>query len=621
MAAAFKQSFLMAKVLNFFSAPLAVIILLAFFASSLRAENSSGNSSQPRLQHVLSLSDGGAPAYDFEHLPHVNPQAPKGGRLRLHATGSFDTMNPFSSLGELPYGRGLTSDSLMFPRFNDVYTVYPLVAEGYILNTESEPWIEFHIDPRARFHDGSPVTAEDVKFSFEGSMENLGHGIQQFFRDITGVEVKDSRRVRFLLRKGFSESVLVYIAILQVQSKAFWADKDISREYVGKVLGCGPYEIESYKQGESIVYKKVTDYWGKDLPVARGRYNFSTISYDYFRDGTVAFEAFLAGLYDFREELVFQRWEYQYKGKYVDDGSIVRETFRDVATTGMRGLVFNLRRPLFQSREVRKAILLAFDFEWGNKAFFNGSLRRIRSFYGDSPYEVPPLPDEEEKALLKPYLKYLPENILTEPPALPISDGKGFNRDNLIKAQRILENEGFTFKDGVLLDPENKRPVYFEIITNNTTNKKLIIPFLQNLERIGIQARIRVVDGPNLVYRKQNNDYDLLESGYGFQSRLGREQWLFWHSANRDIENSQNRVGANHPAVDFLTEQIAQTKDRRTRINAGRALDRVLLSECYAIPMGVNAMKRVAYQKKIRPPYPMSEYDVMDIHSWWAEAR
>ena len=536
--------------------------------------------------------------------------------MRLHATGTFDSMNPFSSLGTLPEGRDLVADSLMFPDPQDMFTLYPLVAEGYVLNLQ-ESWIEFHVDPQARFHDGSKVTAEDVVFSYQGSMQNLGHGIQQFFKDIIRVEAVDAKRARFYLQQGFDENVLVYLGVLQVQSKRFWERKDIAREYLGKVVGCGPYQLASFVQGKEIVYHRMENYWGRDLPVNRGRYNFAEIRYEYFRDATVAFESFLAGHYDYRRELNQKRWELQYQGRGVSDGDVRQESFQDVLPVGMQGLFFNIRRPLFKKREVREAILLAFDFEWANAVFFNGEQQRRQSFFGNSPYEAPPLPEGVELELLRPFSEHLPSDLFAKKHVWPVSDGKGFNRDNLLRAQELLSRNGFTARDGVLVDPETESSVTFEIVTRDISTKKVLLPFLQNLKRLGITARIRMVDGATYILHLENKDYDLLDTGFGVPRKLGREQWLYWHSANKDLQFGYNRVGAAHPAVDFLVEKIMTEKETSQRIAAARALDRVLRWESYVIPFGIDNAKRVAYWRKFRPPKPLAEMQVLDIHSWW----
>ncbi len=562
----------------------------------------------------------GTPKQKFEYFPHVNPNAPKSGELRLFSLGSFDTMNPFAMHGSLASGGQLTHDSLMAVSPIPPFTLHPLIAEYAVLNAQ-ELWIDFYIHPKAQFHDKTPITSRDVVFSYTSMMQNLENGIQQFFQDIMSAEVKNSTVVRFKLAENFSENALAYISMLPIHSQNFWKTQDISKAYLGKILGSGPYELATVSQGVRIQYNAVDNYWAKDLPFNKGRYNFEKISYEYYRDGAVALEAFRAGHYDVREEFSYAKWQHEYVGQAFTDKQIIRGSYENMDKYPIEGIFFNIRHSFFKNKEVRRAIALVYDFEWTNKSFFGGMQKRMQSYYNQSSYQAPTLPTPEEIAFLSPMQAYFSPEILKTPLALPVSDTLGYNRSNIIKSAAILKDQGFIMRDGVLFDEQTDKPFVFEILVRNSNVRKILIPFIQNLRKLGIEARIRTVDSAQNIYKLNTYDFDTVVRGMGFSGKPGLEQRLYWHSENINLQGGNNLVGANNPALDYCVESLLAAKTEKEKMVIAQALDRLLMWEYYVIPFGISTQNYVAYSSHLVLPVPLESLGFLDIYSWWGQAK
>jgi microcin C transport system substrate-binding protein len=568
----------------------------------------------PRL-HALTISGAPALPRDFEHFPYADPDAPKGGLLRQHAIGSFDNVNPFSTKGQLPAGYSLLYDSLTTGSLDEPGTEYCLIADG-IRIAPDRSWVEFTINPAARFHDGTPITAHDVAFSFKATLNNLGSILQKFFADITGITVCEDRRIRFDLAPTASAELPLHLGRMPIYPRHIWASRDMQKTGLEAVVGSGPYRIASFTPGKDITYERVRDYWAADLPVCRGHYNFDTIRYDYYRDTTVALEAFKAGLYDVREEHSAKAWDTLYVGRLFDDGTIVKESFEHRRPLGMQGFFFNTRRPVFHDIRTRKALVLAFDYEWTNRQFFRGAYQRTTSYFSNSDLAASGLPTPEELALLAPFRDVLPPEVFTRAHAFPVSDGSGFNRANLIEAARLLDEAGWRLVDGQRVDAHGNR-LRFELLLDAPSMRRVALPFAANLAKLGVAMHIMMPDTAVFLRKARSFDYDMVASAYGTGHTPGGELRLSWHSDSYALEGSRNIPGVAQPAVDSLVETIVTARDRATLRTACRALDRVLLQQEYVIPLGASAAFRIAYRSHLCRPQ-RSPGNTVGLTTWWS---
>lgn len=568
------------------------------------------------VTHALTIA--GAPGLPpgFSHFPYVNPAAPKGGELRLHAVGTFDTTNPFSSKGDLPAGFGLLHDSLTTPARDEPGTDYCLVAQR-IRYPDDRSWIEFDINPAARFHDGSPITAHDVVFSYEATMSNIGSVLQRFFADILSVRAVGERCVRFTFAPGASREIPQYVGRLYIYPASFWKGRDLGRTALEVVPGSGPYRLRSFRQGREVVYERVRDYWAADLPVCRGRFNFDIVRYEYFRDATVAQEAFRAGHYDLREEHSAKNWHTLYTGPAFDRGEIVRESLPHGRDLGIQGFFFNTRRPMFADIRVRRAIVLALDYEWINRQFFWNEQLRTTSYFTNTELACSGVPRGRELELLEPFRDRLPRELFERPHAFPVSQADGHNRDNLLRAARLLDEAGYRVRDGLRRHPQTGLPLRFQLLTDSAAVRRLAVSFAGNLRRLGIGLHVFVADTPTFMRKKSDFDFDMVSAFFGHGRHPGQELRFFWHSMSRDMPDSPNLAGIADPAVDALVEAILAAREREETVAACRALDRVLLWGEYVVPLGASGVDRVAYRRGIEHPRA-GRSSFVDINAWWA---
>lgn len=565
-------------------------------------------------EHAIAMH--GEPKYpaDFTHFDYVNPDAPKGGLLRRHTIGTYDSFNPFISRGSPAAGLGMLYDTLTTSSSDEPFTQYGLLAER-IEMPEDRSWVIYHLREEARFADGKPVTAEDVVYTFNLLTEKGQPFYSFYYGDVEKVEALDAQRVRFSFSEGDNRELALIVGQMQILPKHYWEERNFERGTLEPPLGSGPYRIVSHEPGRRVVYERRDDYWGKDLPVNRGRHNFGRISYEYFLDDTVALEAFKGGRYDLRLENVAANWANGYQGPALSRGHIIKETFDHSLPSGMQAFTYNLRRPLFQDRTLRKALAYAFDFEWTNQNLFHGQYRRTRSYFQNSELAAEGLPSKDELAILEPLREQLPEEVFTSVYNPPESDGSGRPRDNLLRAQTLLREAGYTLRDGQLHTPDG-RPVRFEILIDSATWERVTLPFANNLRGLGVRAEVRRVDHTQYVERLRRFDFDMVVNVFPQSNSPGNEQRDFWHSSAADRPDSRNLLGLEDPAIDRLVDLVISATDRDALVTRVRALDRALQWGHYVIPNWYTDHFRIAYWRHLAHPGKPAPHG-LPLDTWW----
>ncbi len=560
-----------------------------------------------------SVSQRGTPKYadHFTHFDYVNPKAPRQGILKQAAFGSFDSFNPFIIKGIAPAGIGLTHDTLMRQSDDEPMSMYGLVADGIRLLPNNEG-VSFHINPRAKFSDGSSITAQDVQFSFNILREKGTPTFRYYYNDVDHVEISGSDVVTFYFRKDKENRELALIlGDLPVLSKAYWTTHPFDRTGLDIPVSSGPYRIKSFTAGRQIIYERRPDYWAMDLNVNRGFYNFKQIQYDYFRDTTVALEAFKAGDIDLRFENEAKKWISLMNDEKVLSGEIKMRVFPHHLPSGMQGFVFNLRRPIFRDRRVREALNYAFDFQWMNQNLFYGLYTRTNSFFDNSDLKAPPHMDPIEETLLKPYRDILPSEVFQEVFQTP----NGSTRYKLKKALDLLSEAGWTVQNGILQN-EAGDPFRFEILLDSASIgawERVTLPFVGRLKRLGIQVDIRVVDPIQYKNRLDQFDYDMIVAVWGQSLSPGNEQRYFWGSQSADVSGSMNYSGIQNEAVDHMIEILITAQDQKEFLAAVHALDRILLWEYIVIPHWYSPVHRYIFWKKVHFPktVPLKGLNIM----------
>ncbi len=563
--------------------------------------------------HALAMN--GDPKYgqDFTHFDYANPDAPKGGQVRLAATGTFDSFNPFIVKGNSADGLGLLFDTLTEQSLDEPFTEYGLLAERIELAPDRSS-MTFRLRKEARFHDGSPVTAQDVAFTFKILVEQGNPHYAQYYADVARVDVADARTVTFVFKPGSSQELPLILGQLPVLSEASWKGRDFSASSLDIPMGSGPYRIGEFKAGQRLTFVRDPEYWGRDLPVNKGRHNFDTIIYDYYRDMTVTLEAFKAGEYDFRQEYNSKQWATGYTGPAVNAGLIHTENIPHKLAQGMQAFVFNTRRAIFADPLVRQALNFAFDFEWSNKNLFYGQYARSTSFFSNSDMASSGLPSAQEKALLEPL--GLPSEVTTKEIFQPVTDGSGNIRENLRVAADLLRQAGWSVEGGKLV--KDGQPFVFEMLLVQPDFERVVLPFQRNLARLGIGMNVRMVDTSQYLERLRGFDFDMIVSSFPQSLSPGNEQRSFWHSSSADMPGSRNYCGIKSPAIDKLVGLVIAAPDRDTLILRCKALDRALLWGWYVIPHWHATSWRVAYWDKFGRPETLADYG-LDFQSWWID--
>ncbi|MBB3182537.1 microcin C transport system substrate-binding protein [Halomonas fontilapidosi] len=564
--------------------------------------------------HGLALYGDPALPPDFMHFPHANPEAPAGGSLVRSAIGSFDSTNPFIIRGTPATGLTEIYDTLLAQHPDEPFSMYGLLAEGVRLDPDRQ-WIEFDLHPEARFHDGEPVTAADVVFSFETLTEQGQPFYGAYYADVVDVRAVDEKTVHVDFADSESRELPLIIGQLPILPAHFWQGRDFEATTRDPLLGSGPYRIGTVEPGRRIAYERVDDYWGRDLPVNRGRHNIDRLVYDYYRDQTVALEAFKAGNLDMRIETSARNWATAYDFPALEEGFVERLEVPDGQPAGMQAYVMNLRRDKFQDPRVREAFNLAFNFEWLNRNLFYGAYQRTESYFANSEMAAEGLPSEAELALLEPHREALPERVFEEP--LPIEHPEEM-RPRLARALALLNEAGYVVRDGVMTHLDSGAALSVEVLLFDTQFERVVQPLLQNLAKIGIQGDIRIVDVNQYLNRLRSFDFDIIVGSFPQSANPGNEQRDFWTSEYAEVPQSRNLIGLSDPVVDALVDDLIAADSREALDTAARALDRVLRWGFYVIPQWHLGKTRIALWDKFAWKEPFPEYN-LDLSAWWVD--
>ena len=560
----------------------------------------------------------------FSHFEYTNPNAPKGGTLRQAVVGTFDSLNPFIVKGSPASGiNGLVYESLMEQSNDEAFSVYGLIAESIEISPTND-WVRFVIRSEAKWHDGKPITADDVKWTFETLINEGAPFYKAYYADVKNVTVDNARTVTFHFRNNLNRELPLVIGQMPVLPKHYWTNgtNKFAETSLTPPLGSGAYIVSNVQAGRSISFKRTKNWWGKNLGNNKGRYNFDTLEFVYFKDSNVALEAFFAGAYDVREENIAKLWATSYDAPAVKDGRIIKDALNHKRPQGLQAWFFNLRRPLFQDIAVRKAIGYAFDFEWSNKQFAFSSYTRTKSYFENSELAARDLPTGRELEILKSYGDKISPDVFTTPLMPPRTDGTGNARDNLKTGIKILEDAGYVLnKDGVRVHKTTGQKLVFEIVDANPSFERWTLPFLRNLKRMGIIATYRNVDPAQFQNRINNFDYDMTSGVIAQSDSPGNEQRDYWLSSKADIAGSRNYMGLKDPVVDNLVERIINAKDRDELVYTTRALDRVLWAHYMIVPQWYVGVWRMAWWNHLQKPETLSNMTPAISDTWWTTRK
>jgi len=556
---------------------------------------------------------------DFTHFDYVNPEAPKGGKFRRYAIGTFDSFNPFIIKGTKADAVTLIYDSLLTAAADEPSSAYGLLAES-METPPDRSWVKFVLRKDAKWHDGVPVTADDVIWTFDTLRTKGLPTYRSYYASVERVERVDERTVKFVFKPGENRELPLILGELTVLPKHYWATRDFDKTTLDPPLGSGPYRIGRFEPGRFIEYERVDDYWGAALPVNVGRWNFGKIRFTYFRDSNVATEAFKSGNYDFRAENASKTWATQYDIPAVQDGRIIKRASPHKRPQGMQGFVFNTRREVFKDPLVRRALAYAFDFEWSNKNLFYGQYTRNRSYFDNSELAAAGIPTGAELALLEPYRDQLPPEVFTTEYRPPVTDGSGRIRANLKEASVLLAKAGWTVdkKTKLLTHPEHG-VMRFEILLYDPQFERIVLPFNKNLKRLGVDVRVRSIDVPQYIRRTQDYDYDMIVTSYPASMSPCNELRMYWSSPFADDPGGGNRAGAKSPVIDDLVESVVAAPDRKSLVLRVHALDRVLQWGFWVIPHWYIAYDRLAYWNKFGMPDVVPDRGVQVVDTWWID--
>jgi microcin C transport system substrate-binding protein len=551
---------------------------------------------------------------DFKHFDYVNPNAPKGGTVKYAAIGTYDSFNPFILKGVPAADTGLMFDTLMVPADDEPASSYGLVAQSVEIAPDKKSVI-YNLRPEARFWDGTPITADDVVWTFDALKTKGSPSWALYYADVVKAEALGPHRVEFTFRNSNNRELPTIIGEMPILSKAYWSKHDFGKTTLTPPLSSGPYRIADFQPGRYVVYRRVANYWGRNLPVNVGRYNFDEIRYDYYRDQSVALEAFKAGAYDIRLENVAKNWAIGYDSPALSAGWIKKVEIPNKVPQGMQAFGFNLRRPLFQDRRVREALGYLFDFEWTNKTLFYGAYKRTESYFANSDLASSGLPGPDELKILDNYRGQIPDAVFSKVFKAPTTNGTGDIRSNLREALKLLAEAGWTVKDGRMMNAQGQQ-FRFEFLLERPEFERVVLPFAQNLARIGIVCNVRTVDPAQYENRMNNFDFDMTVVVFPEGPSPGNEQRQYWSSRSADEVGGGNLLGIKSKAVDDLVGLVINAPDRQSLVTRVHALDRVLLEGYYVIPNWYLGSFRVAYwdkfgRPKTNPPYALA------LNTWW----
>ncbi len=529
------------------------------------------------------------------HFGYANPDAPKGGTMKQAAIGTFDTVNPYNIKGKAAVGMDLVTDRLMARVWDEPFTMYPLIAQSVDVPADRS-WIRFHLNPKARFHDGSPITAADVNFTFETLREFGRPNMRRIYKLVSKVDMPDTRTIKFTLGEGFDRETVMILAMMPVLSKAYWTGKTFDSTTLTPFLSNGAYKIATVEPGRRIIYERVKDYWAADLLPSKGHYNFDRVVYDFYRDDSIAFESFKSGDLNLRREWDAGQWQNGYDFPAIKDGRAVHESLPHGRPDRVRGFIFNTRREPFTDIRVRQAFNLLMDFDWVNKNLYHGLYKRINSFY----------PNTDLSA------------IDTPPPISSATSEE--KRQNMRTADALLREAGWVIKGGKRVNAKTGKPLSFEIILDDPANEKIALAFTGALKRMGITPQIRVLDTSAFLGRLNQYDFDM--TLYFWMSTLspGTEQYLYWSCEAANSPSRWNYAGICDKNIDLLSKSIATAKTRGELVDKVRALDSALMKGVYMIPLYYNPQDFVAYWKPLAHPETMPLYGTV-LETWWMDGQ
>lgn len=578
-------------------------------------------------QHGYALY--GQPHYpaDFTHLNYVNPEAPKGGTLRVMGSGTFDTLNPYTLKGTSPVNTGnfqhygitelnetlMAGSGLYDPSGDEPYSAYGLIAESLEFS-DDRSWVVFNLREEARFHDGRGITAADVAFSYELLREQGHPNYRSMLQEVERVDVLGEHRIRFVFSRTDNPLLILRLGELPVLPAHHWQNRSFGDTTFQPGLNSGPYRITQVSPGRRLTFERVKDYWGKDLPINRGKYNVDRLEVEFYRDNNVAFEAFKAGEFDIYFDHKASNWSNAYDFPAVRNRQVDKREISHQIPSATQALFFNTRRAPFDQRGMREALGMLFDFEWSNRVLFYDAYRRSQSYYPNSPFSATELPAGQEFLYLNEHREALPRQLFTQPFRLPTTDGRGISRDSLRQAVDLFKEAGWTLRNGRLQNAQGNQLV-FEVLLVNPSLERIIQPYRTNLARLGIDMRIRTVDRAQYKSRLDQFDYDMILATLPQSLSPGLEQHGYFHSSQRDVQGSRNYAGIANPVVDDLLEKLLAASNRDQQIAATKALDRVLLWEHYTIPNWYIDYHRIAHREWLKspatPPYSLA------IRTWW----
>lgn len=586
------------------------VMLLAFPARA----------AEVRIADSLPLYGESKYSSNFKHFEYVNPQAPKGGRVVFPEYGGFDNFNPFIFKGiASPAVANLTLDSLGVVPVDDFSTVYPLLAKRFEIPQDNS-FIGFILDEKAHFHDGTPVTADDVIFSYKALVEKGAPLYKVYYGDVERAEKVSPRHVRFHFKKNSRNKELpLILSQMKIYSAKDWENRDFAKPTLDIPLGCGPYRLDKFVPGKYLEFKRDDAYWAKELPSRKGFFNFDRVRYDYYQDTTVTLQALFAGSIDIREEYIAKIWVTGYDNELVRQGKIIKEDLPHNQAAILQFFGFNTRLPKFSDRRVREAVGLAFNFDWANDKLFYKQYERLYSYFTNTGMEAVGLPQGKELQILEGYRKQLPEDVFSRAPRLPQHQTHMQTRENLRRAVKLLEEAGFGFKNGVMTNLKTGEPLTIEILGNSANGSsftRVMLPFMENLKKIGIKTTFRNLETNIFKNRLDNFDFEVAILAFGVSQMPGNEQRELWGSKAADIKGSYNLMGIKNPVADKLIDGLIAAKHKEDFVAHVRALDRVLLAEHYMIPQWYAPAKRVAYRNKFGHPQTGIKAGY-DPFTWW----
>lgn len=587
----------------------AITVFILLIAQNLLAKTN--------ISHAIAMH--GEPKYDqnFISVEYVSNNAEKGGNIVRSAIGTYDTFNPFTLKGTSAAGIGLLYESLTVGSSDEAFTEYGLLAKS-IEWPDDRSWVTFTLRDEAKWHDGKKITSDDVVWTFNTLMEKGHPFYKYYYGDVSEVIKISENKVKFEFSTNTNKELVLIVGQLPVLPKHYWENKNFEETTLDVPIGSGPYKVKSFDAGRSITYELDMDYWGFEnniVPIKVGKDNMGSIRYDYYKDRGVEREAFKSGEIDFFSENTSKEWATGYDIDAVTEGLIKKELIPHENPQGMQAFAFNTRKDIFADKRVRKALSFAFDFEWTNKNLFYGAYKRTDSFFENSELASSGLPSQAELAYLNPYIDQLPKEIFNEEYSNPKTDGSGFIRNELQEATKLLQEAGWKLRDGKL-ENSNGEPFEFEILLVSPAFERIVLPFIDNLEKLGINASLRTIDSSQYQKRIESFDFDMVVFTFSQSLSPGNEQRNFWSSGAADTNGSRNIIGIKNNVIDLLIENLINAKDREDLITISRALDRVLLWNYYVIPQWHISAYRVLYWDMFDQPKQKPKYS-LGFDTWW----